>query len=160
MEPDVRAFGDLLANTALARDWEGVHDLLAPWLKERLSVAEVRGFFEDDYAEILNENNISGTHFPELPYVSGNDSSLAFLREASEVVPRPRPIPAEVTDDNFRQWMKLQLLCSEEQADALGFDHFTEVWLIVVAHDGYLRVGYWSHNPYECGPIEPAHGAS
>lgn len=93
-------------------------------------------------------------HFPQGTYVSGNDSSLAELRETSSVMPRPRPIPAEVTPDNFRWWMKLQLLCSEEQVDLLGFDYFTEIWLVVVAAENGLRVGYWSHDPYEAGPAD------
>lgn len=53
MEHDVRAFGELLANLAIARDWPAVHDLLAPWLRARLGVDGVRAFFENDYAEAL-----------------------------------------------------------------------------------------------------------
>jgi hypothetical protein len=38
-----------------------------------------------------------------------------------------RDVPIEVTDDNVRYWMKVQLQCSAEQMERLGFDSFCEV---------------------------------
>src|SRR4051812_29877878 len=81
-----------LGRKALARDWAGVHALLAPWLRERWSIEQVQEFFESEY----------------------------------------RDVPADVTDDNVRYWMKLQLQSSDEQMDALGFDSFCEMWMAVV----------------------------
>lgn len=86
-----------------------------------------------------------GVHYPEVYEVSGNASTLADLRDDEDF---PRAIAAEVTEDVFRQWMKLQLQCSQEQAITLGFDYFSEVWAIVVEIDEGLRIGYWSHSPY------------
>ena len=145
MDPQVRAFGESFANAALARDWQGVHDMLAPWLRSRLPPDRVRAFFEDDYAATLKNSGIAEPHYPEVPYVSGNSCTLADLLTPS--FGGPPPIPPEVTAENFRQWMKVQLQCSDEQADTLDFDYFTEVWLIVVAHQEGLRIGYWVHDP-------------
>ena len=150
MEPDVRAFGEAFANTALARDWQGVHDMLAPWLQNRFGPEQVRAFFEDDYTATLMEFDIAEPHYPEVPYVSGNSCSLADLLKPS--FGGPPPIPPEVTAENFRQWMKVQLQCSEDQADSLDFDYFTEVWLIVVAHQDGFKIGYWVHDPNEYVP--------
>jgi amino acid transporter len=50
---------------------------------------------------------------------------------------RSAPIPAEVTEQNFRQWMNIQLQCSEEQQRELDF--LTDVWLVVVELDEGLR---------------------
>jgi hypothetical protein len=150
MDARVRAFGEALATTAIARDWTGVHGLLAPWLHGRFEPGAVRAFFEDDYRATLKECGVAEMLYPMEPYVSGNSSTLAELREVPSFLPGPRPIPAEVTEANFRQWMKVQLLCSGEQADQLDVDYLTEIWLVVVELDGELRVGYWSHDPYEC----------
>ncbi len=146
MQATVEQFGMTLAQKALDRDWEGVRSLLAPWLG--LSSDEVREFFEADYRETLKANEVEGMHYPEVPYVSGNSSDLAFLREKTDWMPAPRAIAGEVTPENFRQWMTLQLQCSEEQMDELGFDYFTELWLIVCETPDGLRVGYWSHGAY------------
>jgi len=153
MDPVVRTFGETFANIALARDWQGVHALLAPWLQSLLGPEQVRAFFEDDYAAVLKESGVDEMQYPEVPYVSGNDSTLVELRTPS--FGGPPPIPPEVTAENFRQWMKVQLQCSDEQADVLDFDYFTEVWLIVVAHEGGLRIGYWVHDPNAYVPPGP-----
>lgn len=152
MDEQVSAFGHALAGAALERKWDAVHGMLAPWLQARYSVTDVQAFFESDYLRLLAGSGISELAYPAVPYVSGNPSSLESLREKKSWLPRPRPIPVEVTDANFRQWMKLQLLCSEEQAQQLDLDYLTELWLIVVEIPDGLRVGYWAHDPYECPP--------
>lgn len=146
MDDAVRQFGETVAQKALERDWEGVRSLLAPWMG--LSSEEVREFFESDYRQTLEANEVEGTHYPEVPYLSGNSSDLAFLREKKDWMPAPRPIAPEVTPENFRQWMNIQLQCSEEQMDELGFDYFSELWLIVCETPDGLRVAYWSHSGY------------
>lgn len=80
--------------------------------------------------------------------VSGNTSTLASLREKPSFKPQPRPIPAEVTEQNFRYWMTIQLQCSDEQQEELELDFLTDFWLIVVEVDGQMKIGYWSHDPY------------
>jgi hypothetical protein len=59
-----------------------------------------------------------------------------------------RPVPAEVTDENWRFWMKLQLQASDAQMAELNFDTFCEVWIAIVTTGEGLRVGYWSHGAY------------
>ena len=48
MKNDIRKFGTGLGERVVARDWAGVHALLAPWLQSSLSV-DVRAFYEDAY---------------------------------------------------------------------------------------------------------------
>jgi len=146
MTDELRAFGERLAQAALDRNWAGVCDLLAPWLQQ--SPEEVQKKLEDEYRSILQSNAIEEMHYPSVPYVSGNQSTLEFLREPKEGG-RCRPIPAEVTPENFRQWMKIQLQCSEEQAEELEVDFLAELWLIVVELPAGLRVGYWATTAYE-----------
>ncbi len=145
MDDRVEAFAQALASTAIARDWTAVRGMLAPWLRSRLDVAAVQAFFEDDYKDILAEWKIEALHYPSVPYVSAGVVGLAFLREKPSYGP-PRPIPDEVTDGNFRQWLTIQLQTSDEQL-ALGLpDYLTEIWAIVVEVDEGLRIGYWAHS--------------
>lgn len=146
MEDNVNQFGMTLAQKALERDWEGVRSLLAPWMQ--LSADQVREFFEAEYRETMKANGVEGMHYPVVPSVDGNSSNLASLRETKDWMNAPRAIAPEVTDENFRQWMNLQLKCSDEQMDELGFDYFSDMWLIVCETPEGLRVGYWSNNAY------------
>jgi hypothetical protein len=152
LNPEALTFGERLADASLARDWSGVHALLAPWLQSRLTIDDVREFFERDYLRMMSFAGIAELHYPATHYVSGNNSTLQDLREKKSWLARPRPIAAEVTADNFRQWLKIQLRSSPEQAEALDIDLLTEIWLIVVEHGAELRVGYWSHDAYEVAP--------
>jgi hypothetical protein len=152
MDDDVRAFGTELGRKALAQDWAGVQAMLAPWLRKSWSVEKVQGFFEDEYRATLEANGAEGLHHPEHPepQVDGNAFTKATqLREPiSFAGGKVRDVPGEVNDDNVRYWMSLQLQCSDEQMDKLGFDCFCEVWMAVVETAEGLRVGYWSDGAY------------
>ena len=152
MDEDVRAFGTELGRRAVARDWPAVHAMLAPWLRASWPVDKVQRFFEDEYRATLGANGAEGLRYPEYPEpeLDGNGFTKATqLREPiSFAGGKLRDIPAEVTDDNVRYWMKLQLQCSDEQMAKLGFDSFCEVWISVVETAEGLRVGYWSQGAY------------
>jgi hypothetical protein len=152
MDEDVRAFGTELGRRALARDWPAVHAMLAPWLRASWSVDKVQRFFEDEYRATLQANGAQGLRYPGYPEpeLDGNGFTKATqLREPiSFAGGKRRDVPAEVTDDNVRYWMKLRLQSSDEQMDELGFDCFCEVWMAVVETAEGLRVGYWSQGAY------------
>jgi len=152
MDDEVRAFGTELGRKALERGWAGVHSMLAPWLRVSWSVERVQRFFEDEFRATLEANGAEGVHYPEYPepQLDGNGFTKATqLREPiSFANGKVRDVPIEVTDDNVRYWMKLQLQCSDEQMDDLGFDSFCEVWMAVVETGEGLRVGYWSQGAY------------
>lgn len=152
MDEDVRAFGEDLGRRALARDWAGVHALLAPWLQRALTVEQVQAFFEDEYRLTLKDSGIDEMHYPEHPEaeVDGNQHTNATaLREPlSFAGGKVRPVAPELTDENMRYWMRLQLQCSDAQMETFGFDFFSEVWLAVVQTPDGLRVGYWSQGAY------------
>lgn len=148
MEPSVlRSFGESLARWAIERDWERVRELLAPWLRARFGASDVQAFFERDYARTLSLRGVRGLHHPQLAEVSDNSVTLAYLRTPPSWKPSGRAIPVEVNDANFRRWMKIQLQCSDSQADELRLDYLSDVWLIVVELEEGLRVGYWCHDP-------------
>jgi hypothetical protein len=152
MKDSVREFGLDLGHKALARDWAGVHALLAPWLQRSTDIDAVRRFFEEEYRLMLEENGIQEMHYPEYsdPEVGGNDHTNATaLREPMSFKPGYiRPVAPEVTDTNFRYWLMMRLQCSDEQMAQLDFDHLCEVWMAVVEIGDGLRVGYWSQGAY------------
>jgi len=152
MDDDIRDFGMRIGQRALARDWDGVRALLAPWLRRATSSDDVRRFFEDEYRLTLEANGIGDLRYPEHaePELGGNQfTNATSLREPiSFKNGYVRPVADELTDGNFRYWLKMQLMCSDEQMDEFGFDFFAEVWMAVVATDEGLRVGYWSRGAY------------
>ena len=152
MDDDVREFGTRLGRKALERDWGSVHAMLAPWLRRTVSVEDVQKFFEDEYRVTLEANGIEGMHWPEGPdpQVDGNRfmNATELRKPISFAGGKVRPVASEVTDQNVRYWMSLQLPCSDEQMGALDFDTFCEVWMAVVQTTEGLRVGYWSQGAY------------
>jgi hypothetical protein len=152
MDDDVRNFGETLGRKVLSREWTAVHQFLAPWLRATVSVDQVSAFFEDEYRATLEANGVQALHHPEHPEpsVGGNSfMSATKLREPIAALGgKVRAVSDEVTDENMRYWLKLQLHCSEEQMAQLDFDTFCEVWIAVVMTDEGLRVGYWSHGAY------------
>lgn len=152
MQDDIREFGMNLGHRTLARDWAGVHALLAPWLQRSMDIDAVGRFFEDEYRLILKDSGIETMHCPEYPdpELGGNaHTNATSLREPMSFKPGYiRPVAPEVTDANFRYWLMMRLQCSDEQMADLDFDHFAEVWMAVVETGDGLRVGYWSQGAY------------
>lgn len=152
MDDDVRQFGMTLGSRVLERDWTGARALLAPWLRATLGADDVRGFFENAYLAMLKEWGFGELRHPEYPEpaIGGNHfTNATSLREPVSFKPGyQRPVPPDVTDANMRYWMSMQLQCSDQQMQELGFDCFAEVWIAVVTTDEGLRVGYWSHGAY------------
>jgi hypothetical protein len=152
MDDAIRTFADTLGRKALARDWSGVHQLLAPWMQSTVDVDGVRAFFEDEYRHTLAESEIHEMHYPAHPEpeIGGNTfmSATELRKPITWAQNKVRLVAPEVTDENMRYWLKLQLQCSEEQMDTLGFDFLAEVWAAVVETPEGLRVGYWSQGAY------------
>jgi hypothetical protein len=152
MDEKINDFGIELGCRVLTQNWQGVHEMLASWLRQAQTVESVREFFESEYRATLDANGIEGMHYPEYPepQIGGNSfTTAASLREPiSFQGGKVRPVAPEVTDENIRYWMKLELQCSDEQMEQLGFDQFAEVWMAVVETDEGMRVGYWSHGAY------------
>lgn len=152
MEERLQNFGMDLGRRAISRDWEGVRELLAPWLRAKLSASDVQAFFEDGYRDILSQNGIEEVHYPEYPDpdVGGNSftNPTELRKPISFLQGKVRQVPPELTDEDFRYWMKVQLQCSDDQMEKLGVDYLAEVWMAVVETPEGLRAGYWSQGAY------------
>ena len=152
MDDDVRAFGESLGRKALERNWPAVHQLLAPWLRAEMNPDGVRAFFEDEFRATLQANGVQDLQYPEYPEPSVDGNNFLNATKLREPISfqggKVRAVPQEVTDQNMRFWMKLQLQCSDDQMAKLNFDTFCEVWIAVVETPEGLRVGYWSQGAY------------
>src|SRR5262245_19420017 len=152
MEDPIQIFTTAFGKNALARDWPAVHSMLATWLRSTTTAEDVQAFFENEYRATLEANGITDMHYPEYPEpeVGGNNfiNATELRKPISWENNRSRPVAPEVTDENMRYWARLQLQCSDEQMEKLGFDYFAEVWMAVVETDEGLRVGYWSQGAY------------
>jgi hypothetical protein len=152
MDEDIQAFGTTLGRHALNRNWSGVHQMLAPWLQSRFSAEDIRTFFEDAYREILRGNGIQELHYPEYPEPELGGNAFTNATELRKPISfrqgKIRPIPPELTDENFRYWLSVQLQCSDEQMAQLGCDFLADIWMAVVTTPDGLRVGYWNQDPY------------
>jgi hypothetical protein len=52
MDDDVRTFGTELGRTVIARDRPGVHAMLAPWMRAKCSVDDMRTLGFDCFCEV------------------------------------------------------------------------------------------------------------
>src|SRR5262245_16327718 len=123
------AFGQRLAQTLLRGDYEAAAGFLAPWLRRHLGGEELQVLFAREFYSIADEHQLATLVAPKVTRVSGNISRLADLRAFSTWAP-PRKIPREVTEENFRKWMVVELKPGAE--DAMDFDFWARFWAIVV----------------------------
>jgi hypothetical protein len=144
-----RLAGDF-AQAIVDDDYDAAHDLLAPWLQRQLSATEFRAILEKQF---LAEST------PADFQVSGNDSTLAELREHYEEYhandrtrtlasvesfgdwgPPSIYIADEITPANFRQWVSIDV--TPDLDDESGLDYILRLWLIVADVNGTMKVGH------------------
>jgi len=132
LNPACQALCDALGARLVARDFEGVHALLAPWLQSATSPAELR-----DAIDAAGEGL---AHPPRSWTADEGLVGLEDLRKPDPYGPPSRPLPAEITPGNFRGWLSIQLApeAAVHEEQNVCFD----VWLVAVEHEGSLRVGY------------------
>jgi hypothetical protein len=112
----------------------------------------VQTFFEDEYRATLKDSGIEEMHYPEHPDpdVGGNQfmNASELRKPIAFANNKVRSVSPDLTDENMRYWMRVQLQCSDEQMEKLKFDFFCEVWMAVVRTPDGLRVGYWGQGAY------------
>jgi hypothetical protein len=139
-----------LAQALIEDDYDAAHGLLAPWLQRQATATQLRSIVKKEF-------------FADLPpidfVVSGNDSTLAELREhyaeyhksdATRTLttaesfgdwgPPSIYVADEITPANFRQWLSIDL--TPEPDNEFGLDFILRLWLIAVDVDGTMKVGH------------------
>ena len=138
MEDAHREFAGRFGDAILARDYEAAHALLAPWLRRELTPEGLREVIEARLREMMEYAGCDELTYPVGYDVDGNSSTVDDLREERSWAP-PRPIPDEVTAENFRKWACIQFLADDD----VDIDAWFDLWMIMVESDGRYGVGYF-----------------
>jgi diguanylate cyclase (GGDEF)-like protein len=139
MDDDVRELAASFAEAIGSEDFARAHELLAPWLRARLSSEALQTLVEKELHDAAEGLDLDGIEYPTDYEIGSNASTLAQLR-APRRWTGPRDIPPEVTDANFRQWLMIEWQPAPGGARP---DYWFRWWLIVVELEGELAIGYF-----------------
>jgi hypothetical protein len=160
MDADLRQFADTFAQAVIAREYERAQAMLADWLQPTVSAATLQAMIEREVREVCEANAIAADLHPQSWQVSSNSSSLEAIREpqvytsvrnsgwlgeakrdaAGKLV---SPVADGFTAGQFRQWLAVQFMPSDESQQAFGIDAFLDFWMAVAEVDGEYRIGYF-----------------
>src|SRR5262245_25390084 len=108
-------FASQFAQAIVDQDFKNAQGLLAAHLKTSVTAADLRKVVAD---------NTEHSGKPDGYEVSANDETASSLRSG----PLPTPLPAAVTDGNFRKWMCIHFL----PVEAAGVDACFDLWMAVI----------------------------
>lgn len=121
VEPKSEALCEALAKRVVERDFTGAHGLLAPWLRERMSPADIERMVDE-----------AG---------KGQAPAAAWtLDEGFLEVEDLGDASGEITGENYRGWLCIQF--NPGQGVAAASNASFDLWLAAVEHDGDYRVGH------------------
>lgn len=121
-----------LARSIVARDYNGVHALLAPWLQAQLSPSDIQRMI-DAASEGLEHPARSWT-------LDEGMVGLEELREPDGYGPPSQSISREINANNYRGW--LSILFEPDPSVHEEQNVCFELWLAAVEHNGVLKAGY------------------
>ena len=127
-----------LARAVIARDYEAACGLFASWLRETTPPERFRELVEERLGEMMQYAGCEELTYPVDFEVDGNSSTIDQLREHRSYAP-DRPIPGEITGENFRKWLCIQFLAGDD----VDIDAWFDFWAIVVEENGRLALGYF-----------------
>jgi hypothetical protein len=127
------AFEDVagqFARRIIQKDYESARELLAPWLRDTVTAAQLESMVHE--------------HCKDLPApaefeVDSNSCGLEDLTVDANSPPT-RSLPPEITPQNYRQWMVIQLKPAAD--DDSGYDACFDLWIALVEVDGAPKIGY------------------
>ncbi|HKO05787.1 MAG TPA: hypothetical protein VJW51_13610 [Candidatus Acidoferrales bacterium] len=130
MEAAFRETGEKFAQKIIGREFDEAREILAPWLRNSISAEQLESIIREGCRELPP---------PALFDVDGNSCTLDDL-EVDEHSPPTKPLPPEITNQNFRKWMVIQFLPDPEEET--GYDACFDLWMALVEVDGALKIGY------------------
>jgi hypothetical protein len=141
MKEEYTEFAEKFARSVIALDFDAAHKRLAPWLQKELTDTDLRAVIENGLRETNEVWEINELIYPADFRIGGNSSALEDLKE-DPGWRTPRQIPAEITEENFRQWMFIEFLPDEDD-ERIEFDGWFDFWFILVEQGGEFRIGYF-----------------
>lgn len=140
-----RSFVQSLGELIVQRDFAGLHARLAPRLQSQVSVTELQAFIEKEI-QVMRELRDGPEMYPDDYEASYGSVGLAdLLEDRGPGFSRADSLGdfEEITPENFRHWMNLALLTSDEDQEEYDVDGFYDLWMVVVEHEGQLRAAYF-----------------
>lgn len=134
---EVRDFGNRFAESVRARDYETAHFMLASWLREEITTSALKDEIEKCLLEMADEWELEGLTYPDAHQVDSGVLSADDLRQPGMA---SKPVPDQLTAENFVHWMCIQFLAAD---DALDLDAWFDWWMAVVRDQGELAIGYF-----------------
>jgi hypothetical protein len=128
-----KAFEEVVGQFAqriIAKDYESARELLAPWLREATTAAQLESIVREGCKDLPEPAEFE---------VDSNSCGLEDLT-VDEHSPPTRPLPPEITPQNYRQWMVIQFKPAAD--DESGYDACFDLWIALVEVDGALKAGY------------------
>jgi hypothetical protein len=126
-EAACKDFSERFGAAVVAKDFAAVHRMLCAALRKKFTAKKLD-------ALVATESKHSGP--PDAFEFGDNNTTAAELREGRHEFP---PLPAHVTDANFRRWCCLQFLPVEESDSDACFAW----WMAVIEEDRALKVGFF-----------------
>ena len=142
LNPAYRQFAQTFATRIIQSDFDGAHQLLAPWLRQMVSAEQIRALIQKEVQEVAEANELEGEFNPGDFNIDSNSCTLDDLKEEMSFR-ESRQITQEVTAENFRQWMVIQFMPTQQEHDELGIDAWLDWWMIVVEIEGEYRIGFF-----------------
>jgi hypothetical protein len=130
MEAAFAEVGTGFAEKIIARDYDAAREFLAPWLREIITAKELKTMVEQALGDLPN---------PARFELDGNSCGLEDL-EVDEYSPPTKPLPKQITNDNYRKWMCITLQPDPEENS--GYDACFDLWMALVDVSGSLKIGY------------------
>jgi len=130
MEKEFEEIGGEFAQRIIRREFEPARELLAPWLRNAINAEQLESVIREGCGELPPPGEFE---------LDANSCGLEDL-EVDESSPPTRPLPPEITPENYRKWMVIQFKPDPEQET--GYYACFDLWMALVEVDGALRIGY------------------
>lgn len=146
LKQEYRSFASQLAASIIAQDFQQAWAYLAPWLQTQYTPEKLQEAIEKQIAEVCESMEVDLVKAPKAFDLDSNSLSISELRDtvesSQEWMPDQPEIPAEITDDNFRQWMVITFTPAPE--DESEVDAWMDFWFSIVELDGHFKVGHFN----------------
>ena len=130
MEEAFSNLGAGFAKQIIAGDFAVARSFLAPWLQAVMTADDLKAMMAEARADLPAPAQFD---------LDSNSCQLEDL-EVDEYSPPTKPLPGEITNDNFRKWMCIQFQPDPEAET--GYDACFDLWMALVDVGGSLKIGY------------------
>lgn len=142
MREAYKEYAQTFATRIIESDFVAAHKMLAPWLMQTVTPQQLQALIQKEVQEVAEANELEGELHPSSCEIDFNSSTLKDLK-APISYREARPIPEEINEENYRQWMVIQFQPSKQEQDDLGIDAWLDWWMILVELDGEHRIGFF-----------------